>query len=736
MNKIFKILFCLAIFFFAISLVGCTKKNSSETDPPVVDPDPDPNPNPDPEPEPDPIVITLGENQTQLLVGEAVELQFTSNATSECELSITSSDETVVNVNDKKITGLKAGTSKITISYSIKGSLLDSKELNIEVLEEKVDVLLTTPYILISPSQLILAEAFSSKYLDLEYSVDNDLASIENNILSINSDKAGYVTITASAQRNNLKLSNSVTIFVLDKEELLLSVSTMKDEFELSEEYDVTATSLLNDDEAIIESSDDDIIKYENGKLIATGVGEAIISIFSASTNITIEYPVTVTYDWPTDTVDLEGVYLGLQNFGEITNSQMANFQYRFSIGGKVDTYSMIKVGTWELQNILEEGNIYHLTIANGTITNLVKCDDQETFAFTKKTSLVEGTVQAITPYSITINDAVYNLLESTGKYEINKYAGGARVVNRTIKVKDNVILSLTKNGYVQNIYKSKATPSYTPPVTAVPGERTLTNFFRTALSAVGHALYVYGGAWNFEDDGSSVQARTIGVADSWVEFFYEQDAYYSYRDNNNHAETYYPFGSFNEYYYAGVDCSGFVGWVIYNILNTENGQPGYVQGSTKMAKTFASLGMGTYTRNFSQPSASSHDFHVGDIMSTDGHVWICLGECSDHSLVIIHSTPSESIYGYSGGGAQIGAIGSNENCEAYKLADAYNKKYYPDWSSRYHTSLKSYSAYTKITNANAGKFTWNLDTTGVLDPDGLATKSPAEIFKIVFNED
>ena len=122
--------------------------------------------------------------------------------------------------------------------------------------------------------------------------------------------------------------------------------------------------------------------------------------------------------------------------------------------------------------------------------------------------------------------------------------------------------------------------------------------------------------------------------------------------------------------------------------------------------------------------------------MSMDGHVWICLGECSDHSLVILHSTPSESKTGASGGGAQLGAIGSSTSCEAYQLADSYNKKYYPDWSARYNTSLKSYSSYTSMSNSNAGKFSWYLNTSGVQDPENLTTKTPQEILKIVFEEE
>lgn len=720
MNKIIKLLLGF-VFLLSISfLFSCKEKN-------------DPTPDPEPVPEPIDVKIELGENLGEIFVGEEVELLFTSNAPSDATLVIESSDEATLKIEDKKMVGVKEGTATITIKYTKDDKALDSKELSVKVSEEKIEVLMDEPIIITDP--LDLSKLFKTTYLSLTFTLSNENAKIENNQLVPLSN--GLVTITSQASRNNLKFSKSVDVLVLTDEENIINITSTPTEMELGTEFELQITSLLLNDEIGIDSTDPEVIKIEDNKLVAIGIGEATISVFSATTNITKEFTVKVSYNWPTDEVDLEGVYLGLVNYGSVTSSQMASFQYRFSINGTTSTYSMQKVGAWEYQNLLEEGNIYHLTVSNNTITKLVKCDDQETFAQVKKSSLVEGKIEAITPFDITIDGKTYKFLETTGLYEITKAAGGSRITKKSqLKVNDNVIVSLTKNGFAQNVYKSKATPSYTPPVTAVPGERTLTNFFRTALSAVGHALYVYGGAWNYEDDGSSNQARTIGVADSWVEFFYEQDAYYTYKNSSDYSSSYYPHNSFNEYYYAGVDCSGFVGWVMYNVMNTENGQPGYVQGSTKMAKTFASLGLGTYTRNFSQPSSTSHDFKVGDIMSTDGHVWICLGECSDHSLVIIHSTPSESIYGYSGGGAQIGAIGTSESCEAYKLAEQYNQKYYPDWSARYKTSLKTYSAYTKISNANAGKFTWNLDSTGLTDPDGLATKSPAEIFKIVFGEE
>ena len=154
---------------------------------------------------------------------------------------------------------------------------------------------------------------------------------------------------------------------------------------------------------------------------------------------------------------------------------------------------------------------------------------------------------------------------------------------------------------YAAEIPEEKAV-SFTPPVEIVPGEKTLTNFLRTALAAAGTTLYIYGGGWDWQDAGSSVQARSIGVSGDWVKFFEEHDTDFTYKErdgleeNADPANSYYPYGGYNEYYYAGLDCSGYVGWVLYNTLHMTDGEPGYVGGAVHMAKKFADMGLGMWS--------------------------------------------------------------------------------------------------------------------------------------------
>ena len=290
------------------------------------------------------------------------------------------------------------------------------------------------------------------------------------------------------------------------------------------------------------------------------------------------------------------------------------------------------------------------------------------------------------------------------------------------------------KEGYLYNIMSDGNTvkhavevwrldKAYEPPVSGTPGLRTVKNFLKTAMEPVGTTLYMFGGGWDWQDEGSSVQARTIGVADDWVWFFNENDASYTYRTEDA-KNTYYPHGAYNEYYYAGLDCSGYVGWALYNTLETENGRPGYVTGSTRFAKSLADRGWGTWTQDIGGTKP-------GDIMSINGHVWISLGTCEDGSVVILHSTPSKSRTGQPGGGVQIGAVGNDSSCEAARLAEKYMSEYYPKWYERYGVPLQSPNVYFGFSGDTAGLFSWS--EAGLKDPEGIKDMRPKEVLAVLF---
>lgn len=708
-----KVLLIILLFLTIFTFTSCKKKNNE--DKPV-----DPTDDPTNEPTIDKIEC---ETNYEIYVGEKITLDIKSDD----EVSVTSLNPDIVKTNGNTIEGLKEGVATIKLANKT-----DQLELQVKV------------------TKILIESTKTSFNLKLSEQVDlNDYLTSNLSPIQFEIKDADIVTIEGTKLIPLKEGETVVTCFVIDhdfREEIKLNVTTYKEVFNISttsldndihmgDQGSIVMTSDYTDDEFEFVSSDSTIFSIDElGNYEALKEGTVTVTITSKYHDATFTKNIKITYVYPIDTLIPEAIYLGIYNFGTVTNSDMANFKYRFFINGKEEKYTMTKVGDYELQNQLEEGNLYYLTIDNNVITNLAKCDGSKPFVNPDESSLIVGHIKDIDKYRINIDNISYDLLASTKFYTISKVAGGASLSTTTLSKDQYVIMTKSAQGYCQNVYVTSEAVSYTLPIVGVAGERTLTNFLKTALSAVGHALYIYGGAWDFQDVGSSNQARSIGVASSWVQFFYEQDKNYSYKNTSNHAKTYYPFGSFNEYYYAGVDCSGFVGWVIYNIMNTESGHEGYVMSSTKMAKNFSNRGWGTYTRSYSASSSGAASFKVGDIISCSGHVWICLGVCSDNSIVIIHSTPSESHTGSSGGGAQLGAIGNNTDCEAYKLADQYNKAYYQDWSNRYPTSLKSYSTYLSTEKSDAGKFSWYLNESGVLDPDGIANMEPKDILALLFS--
>ena len=285
---------------------------------------------------------------------------------------------------------------------------------------------------------------------------------------------------------------------------------------------------------------------------------------------------------------------------------------------------------------------------------------------------------------------------------------------------------------------KDEATSSYAAPlVTGTPGERTVKNFLKTALAPAGRTLYIYGGGWDWQDVGSAPQATSIGVSDDWLKFFYSRNENYTYKSvdgdetKKDPKNSYYPYGGYNEYYYAGLDCSGFVGWALYNTFENRPGQDGFVMSATGMAKSLAEKGFGKRTQDISGGNA----LRPGDVVSISGHVWISLGSCEDGSVVILHSTPSASRTGQPGGGVQISAVGKDKNCQAYALADKYMSEKYGEWSERYPAIVCDPGRYLVFEGDRAGVFSWNTSSgsKGLVDPDGLQNMSAEEALKVLF---
>lgn len=231
----------------------------------------------------------------------------------------------------------------------------------------------------------------------------------------------------------------------------------------------------------------------------------------------------------------------------------------------------------------------------------------------------------------------------------------------------------------------------------------TIRNLLEVALKPVGKTMYVWGGGWN------RVETGEIGVSPKWEAFFNQQTPAYNYRNTRYQTNN-------------GLDCSGFVGWVLYNTFNTESGHGGYVMLAQLMAKTFSDWGWGSYS-----PAKRFKDQKAGDIMSlAAGHVYIVIGRCSDGSLVLVHSSPK---------GVMINGTVSKsgkKKSKAWKLARQYMRRYYPEWYAKYPDVSRGKDYLRKYS-----RMSWNIGTKNSVmsDPEGLRNMSAEAVLKVIFHE-
>ena len=239
--------------------------------------------------------------------------------------------------------------------------------------------------------------------------------------------------------------------------------------------------------------------------------------------------------------------------------------------------------------------------------------------------------------------------------------------------------------------------------ITQPSSARTIKNYLLGALQPVGRALYVWGGGWN--------DSTRKGVSPTWQEWYNSQTSSY---DFNNYRDL----STANRA--KGLDCSGFVGWAAYQVMQTKSGVgSGYTVVSGEVGSYYKSLGWGT-TLTQSTLSGSGWKLQPGDVGYNSGHTWIVLGQCADKSVVIVHSTPQA--------GCQISGTptpSGDYSSQAITLAKQYMSKFSGYTKYDYHPSSGNY-----IRNGNY--FRWNRST--LADPDGYTNMTADQILRDLFS--
>ncbi len=240
---------------------------------------------------------------------------------------------------------------------------------------------------------------------------------------------------------------------------------------------------------------------------------------------------------------------------------------------------------------------------------------------------------------------------------------------------------------------------------------KTVKNYLLNALKPVGSTLYVWGGGW------AQPTVTYKGLYPQWQQWYNANSGDYDY---NNYRDLSQATRA------KGLDCSGFVAWSTYNVMQTKSGVgSGYADSAATVASTYANYGWGSLrTQATLKKNNYRGQFEAGDVASSPGHAWIVLGQCSDGSYVIVHSTPPC---------VQIAGTptpSGNYSSEAISLAREYMGRYYPSTVDKFDLgSSTGYSTYFSGCNT----MRWSSST--LADPDGYGEMDAEAILQDLFGE-
>lgn len=235
-----------------------------------------------------------------------------------------------------------------------------------------------------------------------------------------------------------------------------------------------------------------------------------------------------------------------------------------------------------------------------------------------------------------------------------------------------------------------------------------IASVIKNAGEPVGKTLYVWGGGWNAADNGSGETAVNIGLWPEWESYFNRNRQGYSYRPGQSAWRQ-----GERQWRFYGLDCSGYIGWLLYNSVHKGRNAAGYVVDAEQIAASLTTYGYGTVTA-----CSPSSTFKPGDIISMSGHCYLVLGQCSDRSVLLVHSTPN--------GGVQVsGTVNGGSSSQASRLAQSFMQQNYPTWWASFGgEGRQSVSASSYL---NGKKFSWTVNSQ-VGDSAGIQSKSPEQV--------
>ena len=140
-------------------------------------------------------------------------------------------------------------------------------------------------------------------------------------------------------------------------------------------------------------------------------------------------------------------VYLGVKDYGTVEADSKPDFVHRFYTNGEEVQYTIASSDNkYAVQNKLQEGYVYDLTIEGGVVTDAAAA-----------TADAEGTIASIDDSTVTVNGAA---VKYSAIYEISNNAAGATAVTKVTDL--TALVGKTAKVYGDTVYLTFIAEPYT----------------------------------------------------------------------------------------------------------------------------------------------------------------------------------------------------------------------------------------------------------------------------------
>ena len=162
-----------------------------------------------------------------------------------------------------------------------------------------------------------------------------------------------------------------------------------------------------------------------------------------------------------------DAVYLGVKNYGKVTKDEKESFEHRFFVDGHEETFTIpADDGKFEIQNKLQEGYIYDVTIDDGQITAAEMEEGDVAGVLTSVWTDDDG------DWRIKVDNESFTINKDAELYDITSKAGGATVQDikfDDLKKDETVRIVVDSDDHVTKLFRMFIAKDYTAPVSGVP---------------------------------------------------------------------------------------------------------------------------------------------------------------------------------------------------------------------------------------------------------------------------